>query len=108
MNKVEKLENIFEFKNPDDIKNFLSQNKKLIKILLDSAQKINSILGYKSHLQLEYCIDPEEGWDELFIIIKSSLPNKDIIKLEKELFYKWFIYVMDKTINLNYEIEPLE
>jgi hypothetical protein len=59
-------------------------------------------------IYLELYSDPEEEWDELFIVIKSPYSAEEAIELEKKLFDEWFVNIIDKVNNrLNFTEEPL-
>jgi hypothetical protein len=57
---------------------------------------------------LELHRDPEEGWDELFIVIKSEYGAEEAIRLENRLAEEWFLDRMKDTKGkLNIVEEPL-
>ncbi len=107
INSIEQLGEIYIFENPDEIKHFLMANKDLIPILVKGHERITKIFG-NVPLYLELHSDPEEGWEELFIVIKTSYPAEKAFELENKLFKEWFIEVMDKVNGrLNFTEEPL-
>jgi len=86
----------------------LLQDITLIEHLLDGYLAIMKVFQTGEKLELEYVIDAEENWDALTIIIPSHLPIKQIIRLERELFENWFVYIIDQVGNkLNYITKPL-
>lgn len=104
---VKKLENIYIFKNPKDIKDFLLTNDYLIEILFEAPQYIYRTFG-KFPVYLELHHDPEEDWDELFIVIKTNYPPDKAVELEEKLFEEWFEKVLSKAnVKLNFSEEPL-
>jgi hypothetical protein len=104
---IEELEKDYIFTNPAEIREFLLNSKDLISILQEAPEQIYRIFGLVP-ICLELHHDPEEGWDELFIVIKSSYPTEKAFELEKKLFDEWFIHIMDKIGNkLNFTEEPL-
>jgi hypothetical protein len=44
-------------------------------------------------------VDPEEGSEELFIVIKTSLSTKLARNLLNKLVNNWFVDIMDKVNN---------
>ena len=101
------IEDIYILENPEEIKMYLVSNEDLIPILLDAPERIYGIFGY-TPIYLELHHDPEERWDELFIVIKTPYPPEKAIELENELFEKWFIEVSSKVNGrLNFTEEPL-
>jgi len=105
--RIDKLAQIYIFENPPEIKNFLLSNKDLIQILEEAPDYIFKIFG-RVPIYLELHRDPEEEWDELFIVIKTSLLPEDAIKCGKKLFDEWFCKVIRDVGNrLNFTEEPL-
>ena len=104
---INKLENLYIFENPKEIKNFLLSNNYLIEILFEAPPHIYRIFGQVPiHLELHH--DPEEGWDELFVVIKSTYSPEEAISLENRLAEEWFLDKMKATQGrLNIIEEPL-
>ncbi|MEW6409980.1 MAG: hypothetical protein AB1488_07695 [Nitrospirota bacterium] len=104
---IEKLEDLYTFDNPKEIKNFLLTNDYLIEILFEASDHIYRIFGqFPIHLELHR--DPEEGWDELFIVIKSTYSAEESIRLENRLAEEWFLNrIKDTRGKLNITEEPL-
>jgi hypothetical protein len=95
-------------KNPDEIREFILQNEGFLEVLLEGVGEIYRIFGSNIRLQLELHNDPEEKWDELFIVIKSSYTAREAVELERKVFNEWFVHVMDKVNNkLSFIEEPL-
>jgi hypothetical protein len=108
LKKISRLGRLYYFYNPDEIQRFLLTHDYLIENLFEAYDQIKRIFGENIEVHLEYEIDPEEEWDELFIVIKSPYPTEKAIELEKRLFDEWFVHIMDKVNNkLNFTEEPL-
>jgi len=108
LKKISQLERLYYFHNPDEIKRFLLTHDYLIEYLFEAYDRIRRIWGENIEVHLEYEIDHEEEWDELFIVIKSLYPTEKAIELERKLFDEWFVHIMDKVNNkLNFTEEPL-
>lgn len=106
--QIKYLENIYNFENPEKVRQFLLSNLDLVQVLLEAPEHIFSVLG-RVPMFLELHHDPEENWDELFIIIKFPGSAKEIIELEEKLFEIWFDKIIEKVGNrLNFSIEPDE
>jgi len=107
-NLIDYLEEyIYIFKNSEEIKPFLISNSDLIQILLDAHEHIYRVFGW-SPIYLELHHDPEEEWDELFIVIKTNYSSEKAIELENKLFEEWFIEIPCKVSGrLNFTEEPL-
>lgn len=65
---LEELENLYVFENHEEIGDFLLTNDYLMEILFEAPANIYRVFG-QVPIHLELHRDPEEGWDELFIII---------------------------------------
>ncbi len=101
------LENEYIFENPEEIKRFLMSNKDLIGILFSAVEHIREIFG-NMPVYLELHRDPEEDWDELFVVIKTNYPPEKAVELDTNLFENWFVKVLDKVKGrLNFTEEPL-
>ena len=104
---IENLETIYFFENYNDIMQFLRSNLDLVPLLIEAPNHIHNIFG-DAPIYLELHSDPEENWDELFIVIKTTLPAEEAVKREMQLFDLWFSNVIQKVGNrLNYTEEPL-
>ncbi|HHT9124249.1 MAG TPA: hypothetical protein ACFYD6_00350 [Candidatus Brocadiia bacterium] len=101
------LENLYIFDNSKEIENFLLTNDYLIEILFEAPEHIYRIFGHVPiHLELHH--DHEEGWDELFIVVKSAYSAEEAIRLENRLAEEWFLDRMKDTKGkLNIIEEPL-
>lgn len=102
------LERLFNLSNnPGEVKRFLLVNSYLIEILLEAPTHIYRIFG-QVPMELELHHDPEEGWEELFIVIKSAYSAEEAIRLENKLAEEWFLDRMKDTRGkLNITEEPL-
>ncbi len=87
---------------------FLKKHKYLYPILKEAKPQIVSVFGENVRIGLELHHDPEEGWDELFIVIKSSYSPEEAIGRENRLAEEWFLNRMKATRGkLNIVEEPL-
>ena len=101
------LERFYTLKNPKEINEFLLDNESLFEILFEAPEQVLRVFG-KTPLLLELHRDPEEGWDELFVIIKSPFSVEESIRREDRLGEKWFLEKMPSTKGkLNVVEEPL-
>ena len=107
LGQFKELEKLYVFKNPKEIYGFVLSNDFLLDILFDAPDQISRIFG-KVTLVLELHRDPEEGWDELFIVIKSPYGVEEAIRLEDKLAEEWFLDRMHDTQGkLNITEEPI-
>ena len=104
---ISELEKFYFLRNPNEITQFLFENDFLIETLVEAPQHINRIFG-EIPLLLELHKDPEENWDELFIVIKSFFSPEEALKKENRLIDEWFFDKIEKTRGkLNITEEPL-
>ncbi len=94
---IKEVKKYYTFINQEDIMTFLKTNQSLVKILKDAIGKIKNIFGADIRICLELHCDPEEEWDELFIVIKSPYSPQKARELMNELDRTWFLNIMDKT-----------
>jgi hypothetical protein len=92
----------------EEIKTFLEEHEHLFPILEEAKEKIISVFGDVVKIFLELHHDPEEAWDELFVVIKSPYDTQKAIELENRLAKEWFLSRMKETKgDLNISEEPL-
>ncbi len=104
---IGKLEDFYTFDNPEEIKKFFLMNDYLIEILLEAPSRIHEVFG-EVPIYLELHRDPGEGWEELFIIIKSPYAVEEAARLENKLVEDWFLKKMkDARGKLNLTEEPI-
>ncbi|HIP90110.1 MAG TPA: hypothetical protein EYH22_00985 [Candidatus Nanopusillus sp.] len=89
------MEQLYIFTQSNEIRDYILSNEFLIPLLLEAFEKIYEIFG-EVPLYLELHRDPE-GWDELFIVIKTSGTPEQLIALENKLIDEWFIHILDDT-----------
>lgn len=108
MDEFASLYHLYEIEKESEVIHFVRENPFLLSILEDAPNQIYRIFGKDVKLCLELHHDPEEGWDELFIIIKSSYSTSEAIKRKNQLVKEWFLGVMKFTQGkLNITEEPL-
>lgn len=96
--KINYLKNHYLFEEPEVIKRFLIINPDLTDILIEAYFIIKKIWG-DLPIYLELHRDPEEGWEELFIVIKSSYSPEEARSLMNKLEEEWYLDIMDKVGN---------
>jgi len=94
--KMENLQAQFIITKPDQIRKFLLRNDYLLEILNEAPIFIRKIFGHVP-IYLEIDRDPEEGWEEMFITIRSSWPAQKAMELEGHLRNQWFLSRKEAT-----------
>jgi hypothetical protein len=106
-NKIENLRDQFTITKPDQIRKFLLKNHYLLDILAEAPSYIWKVFG-RVPIYLEIDSDPEEGWEEMFITIRSPFPAKKAMELENQLRKEWFLSRIEDTRGkLNIIEQPL-
>lgn len=91
-----------------EVISFIRKYPFLLSILEEAPSHIYRIFSKDVTLCLELHHDPEESWDELFIIIKSAYSAEKAIGLENRLAEEWFLdRIKDTRGKLNITEEPL-
>jgi len=92
----------------EEIVEFLARHDYLFPILKEAEEEIAAVFREGARLCLELHHDLEEGWDELFIVIKSEYNVEEALRLENRLAEEWFLDRMKDTKGrLNITGEPL-
>jgi hypothetical protein len=90
------------------IVSFIVEHSFLLSLLLEAYKHIYRIFGRGVKLQLELNRDPEENFDELFIVIKSSYSAEEAQERLNKLDQVWFLNILNKVQGkLNITEEPL-
>ena len=106
--QINLIEQHYTLKNPEEVRIFLSSNSDIIPYLMEAPFEIYRIFG-QVPIYLELHHDPEEEWDELFIVIKTDYAAEKAVELEDRLFKEWFSEILDKVKGrLNFIEEPYE
>jgi len=94
---IELLKKYYVIEDDDEFRNFFIVHKELINILLDAPKWIKKIFGESVRIHLRVHADPEEDYEELFIVIKTSLKPEEALNRLNVLDEEWFIKVIDRT-----------
>ncbi len=76
------------------------QHTFLLSLLVEAPEQMEGIFGLDARLFLELDEDPEENFDELFIVIETDRDQEDALALLSKLDDTWFLKVLPKTRNL--------
>jgi hypothetical protein len=82
---------ILEDNDESEIRRFIEERDYLFPIIKEAKGQILSVFGDYVKLYLELYHDIEEGWEKLFIIIKSPYSAEKALELERILGKKWFL-----------------
>jgi ADP-ribosylglycohydrolase len=105
--QIVSIESIYNFANRQGIVSFLKENEFIVRILKEAHKNIETIFGASVNLYLKLCADPEEDFEELFVVIKSTHNSEEALRLLSKLDESWFLKVVDSTQGkLNITVEP--
>ena len=87
---------------------YLRDNPDLLPVIEKGKQIARQVLG-SFDLELDVHTDPEEGWDELFLIFRvEGRTVEETVQLEEQLFDAWFVKYMDQVAGrLNFSVEDV-
>jgi hypothetical protein len=108
---IDEIISMYEVSENDDvekIRDFIENHDHLIPILNEAKEHIISVFGDCVRIFLELYYDIEEGWEQLFVVIKSPYDPKKAVELEIRLLRKWFVHrIKDTNGDLGISEEPL-
>jgi len=98
-NPIKEIQAIYQNSSAkwEEIECFLKKYPFLVSVLIEAKQKISSIFGETSKTILELNKDPEEDFEEIFIVIKSSFDSEKARELMDKLDEEWFLKRIDET-----------
>ncbi|MDI6792264.1 MAG: hypothetical protein QME81_05275 [bacterium] len=89
-----------QISDEEEVISFIIKYPFLLSILAEAPSKIYPIFPKDDialHLELHH--DPEEDFEELFVVIKSPYSPEKARKLMDELDETWFLDIINKTKN---------
>ena len=108
---IDKIISMYEISENDDvekIRDFIENHEHLIPILNEAKEHIISVFGDCVRIFLELYYDIEEGWEQLFVVIKSPYDSKKAVELKIKLLRGWFVNkAIDTKGNLGISEESL-
>jgi hypothetical protein len=106
---IDEIISMYEISENDDvekIREFIENHDHLIPILKEAKDHIISVFGDCVRILLELYYDIEEGWEQLFIVIRSPYDSEKAVELKLRLLREWFIH-KDTNGNLAISEEKL-
>lgn len=96
--EIEWLEQLFNFKMPEEVFRFIEVRPFLVPLLCEAHQKIKEYFDRNPSVSLEISTDPEaDGEGQLFVYIHTFLsPDEALAKLDK-LDWDWWLEAMDRS-----------
>lgn len=104
---LEQLVKTYTLVNGQQILKFLDRHPHLGQILLDATHAIHTLFGEQVQLKLEVHRDPEEDWEELFIVIQTPKQPAEALQLLDRLDEAWLASAEQQaSYLLNVTVEP--
>lgn len=106
--RIAKLESIYTFRSPVDVKKFLIDNKRIFSVLWDARPVVEEFFGNNISISLEVVSDPEAAnIKQLFGYINvASFPPEEAFKRFNAFDEVWFLKQFDLTGGLfNFNLE---
>lgn len=88
-----RLKRRFTIKNVE-VEQFLSKHSEILFPLLEASEEINRIFSRNAdELCLSFERDPEEDFETLFVVIKTSLPSEKALELLEKFDEEWWLNI---------------
>lgn len=91
------LDDLYSYRNRADVVNFLWTNPFLVDFLFQAHRQIRVYFHAGSEICLDLHRDPEEDYDELFVVIMSPYSSQKARELMSRLRKEWFLDALDRT-----------
>ena len=92
---IQQLERLYEFREPEEVRAFLAKNPDLVNLVIEAAAKIPEFLPPDGRIVLEVVpdLEDEEGeGDELFALVPTRMPWKEVWPRYHRLEREWLIF----------------
>lgn len=84
----EKLEEMFQLVNQNEISSFMESHSELYDALKFVSNQVHQYTDVKA-VSLEHYSDVEEGWEKLYLLVETTLDDMDSLdKLEDKIFFE--------------------
>jgi len=97
---IDEIIGMYEISENDDvekIRDFIENHNHLIPILKEAKEHITSVFGDCVKIFLELYYDIEEGWEQLFVVIKSPYDSDKALELKLRLIREWLIHTVSEA-----------
>jgi hypothetical protein len=97
---IDEIIGMYEISENDDvekIRDFIENHDHLIPILKEAKEHITSVFGDCVKIFLELYYDIEEGWEQLFVVIKSPYDSDKALELKLRLIREWLIHTVSEA-----------
>jgi hypothetical protein len=102
-----KLEELYEYRNSDEVTDYLQSYPALIAFLQESYRYLLKQFGATATYALEVVRDPEAQYKQLVVYINTSLPADAALNRLNRLDHEWFlghVKSIGHLINFNLEL----
>lgn len=77
-----------------EVSAFLAQHPRLWGLLEQATLKVTEIFGESAIARVELHCDPEEGYEELFVVITAALSPKEAMDRLRRLDEEWLLHAL--------------
>jgi hypothetical protein len=85
------------FEMNDEVASFVAQHPYLSGLLEQATTKVTEIFGESAMTRVELHHDPEEGYEELFVVVSASLEPEEAMDCLRRLDEEWLLNVLSET-----------
>lgn len=103
---IEALVDEVEMRDRSVVMTYLSRNPSLLPVINEATTRIRQLFGYDAPLVLEVEPEPEDGSEELFLLIQTRKAPVDARGFLAQLDQSWWLSVVPQVGNLlNIDVE---
>lgn len=96
----------YEIENPADIDAYVRRYPFLVALLHDAPARIARHFGPYSGLCLEAPVDPEDGTQHLYLLVRTPAPFEDVLARRDRLDDEWWLDAMlDARARMTVDVE---
>lgn len=101
------IRKLYKVKNPDEVREFLLTHPHLVDLLREIPEKASQFFPANKGIMLEHKVDPEEGYEELFVFILIDQSPDDAIETMFRFDEEWWLHqpasrLMDICVDTRY------
>lgn len=87
---LDRLNDAYELRNPDEIVTYLAEYPELVPLLIKGRQKIDHYFAEGVPVSLSLETDPEEGDQGLYALILTDMPAEETDLRQSRLWHEWW------------------
>lgn len=91
------LEQLYQFRNCDEVKDYLRRHDYVVSVLLEAPERIKSYFGRDAQVALEVITYPDDGDRKLFAFILTLPPVEQALNLRDQLDEEWWLEASERA-----------